>query len=66
VSEHDGAIDIEVTDDGAGGSTPDGRQGQGLAGMRERALTHGGSLEAGPSPAGGWRVAARLPREAGT
>ena len=63
VSEHDGVVDIEVTDDGAGAPAPAGWQGQGLTGMRERVLVHGGSLEAGPSPQGGWRVAARLQRE---
>jgi signal transduction histidine kinase len=29
--------------------------------MRERAATVGGTLETGPGPAGGFRVAARLP-----
>ena len=58
-----GAVDVEVSDDGSGRPGPAGSQGQGLTGMRERVLTHGGSLEAGPSPTGGWRVAARLQRE---
>lgn len=35
--------------------------GHGLIGMRERALTLGGSLEAGPLPGGGFRVAATIP-----
>jgi signal transduction histidine kinase len=35
--------------------------GHGLLGMRERALTLGGSLEAGPLPGGGFRVAATIP-----
>ena len=33
----------------------------GIRGMRERALALGGTLEAGPRPEGGFRVAARLP-----
>jgi len=37
------------------------RAGRGLRGMRERATLLGGSLVAGPSPAGGFRVYAVLP-----
>ncbi|MFF4975431.1 sensor histidine kinase [Streptomyces sp. NPDC001083] len=39
--------------------------GRGLAGMRERAALYGGCLDAGPTPDGGYRVAATL-RPAGT
>lgn len=35
--------------------------GAGLAGLRERVTLVGGNLEAGPTAAGGWRVAAWLP-----
>jgi signal transduction histidine kinase len=35
--------------------------GNGLIGMRERALVFGGSLDAGPRAGGGWQVTARLP-----
>ena len=31
-----------------------------MAGMAERATAFGGTLEAGPRPAGGWEVAATL------
>jgi signal transduction histidine kinase len=37
--------------------------GQGLIGMRERAALYGGTLAAGPTPDGGFRVAATLPAE---
>jgi signal transduction histidine kinase len=35
--------------------------GRGITGMRERAASAGGSLQAGPTLDGGFRVAARLP-----
>jgi signal transduction histidine kinase len=35
--------------------------GYGLRGMRERAAALGGTLEAGPTPTGGWRVRVRIP-----
>jgi signal transduction histidine kinase len=61
----DRALTVEVTDDGRGvaASTGDGQAsvGHGLIGMRERVAVFGGDLEAGPRPAGGFRVAARLP-----
>ncbi|GHC89859.1 two-component sensor histidine kinase [Streptomyces flavofungini] len=51
---------VEVTDDGPPG---DGAitNGYGLIGMRERAASVGGSVEAGPVPGEGWRVRAVLP-----
>jgi signal transduction histidine kinase len=58
----DGAVTVEVTDDGSGNPAalaPAG--GQGLAGMRERVALFGGDLRAGPRPGGGFAVCARLP-----
>jgi signal transduction histidine kinase len=58
----DGAVVIEVTDDGAGTvAGPAHPGGQGLAGMRERVAVFGGELQAGPRPGGGFAVRARLP-----
>jgi signal transduction histidine kinase len=54
---------IEVTDNGLGSpvAAESSGGGHGLPGMRERAASVGGSLQAGPAPGGGFRVAARLP-----
>jgi signal transduction histidine kinase len=59
-----GEVAVEVVDDGRGpGASNSGRGGHGIPGMRERAALYGGTLEAGPLPGGGFRVAARLPLE---
>nr|WP_329522372.1 histidine kinase [Spirillospora sp. NBC_01491] len=56
------AVVVQVDDDGTGPSDPDAVvHGNGLRGMRERAAAAGGELTAGPGPAGGFRVWARLP-----
>ena len=58
-------VALEVTDDGRGGPVADGtgtaRGGHGIIGMRERAAVFGGTVDAGPRPEGGFRVAARIP-----
>ncbi|MGH9224683.1 MAG: sensor histidine kinase [Acidimicrobiales bacterium] len=53
---------VEVDDDGRGvsGAVAD-NGGKGITGMRERAAALGGVVDAGPGPAGGFRVRARLP-----
>lgn len=60
LEETDGHLDIEVTDTGTATSALPG-SGQGIVGMRERAILLGGTFEAGPRPEGGFRVLARLP-----
>jgi signal transduction histidine kinase len=63
VRYEDGALGIEVFDDGRG-VTPAAASasgGRGLLGMRERVATFRGELEAGPRAEGGFGVRARLP-----
>ena len=56
---------VEVADTGRGlMATARPVPGHGLIGMRERAASVGGTLEAGPGPDGGFRVAARFPAAA--
>lgn len=58
------SVTLEVRDDGVGADESAMRGGHGLVGMRERVEGLGGRFEAGPRPEGGFRVWARLPREA--
>jgi two-component system sensor histidine kinase DesK len=50
---------LEVFDDGAASSTSGG--GTGLQGLVERLRDAGGTVDAGPAPDGGFRLAARVP-----
>jgi signal transduction histidine kinase len=60
--DRSGGLTVEVTDDGLGAAaTAPETPGHGLAGMRERAATVGGSVTAGPRAGGGFRVEAHLP-----
>ena len=71
VARCDDHVVIDVSDDGRGNGVPaDSRDdagtpapgsGNGLRGLRERALALGGTFTSGPDPAGGWRVTATLP-----
>jgi signal transduction histidine kinase len=58
--EREGVLHLSVSDDGTG-PAPGGTPGFGLVGMRERARTVGGTLDAGPRADGGFEVTALLP-----
>ncbi|MEV2212497.1 sensor histidine kinase [Streptomyces sp. NPDC050997] len=58
--EAQGALRLTVTDDGTG-PVPGTVPGFGLVGMRERARSVGGTLDAGPRGGGGFEVTAVLP-----
>lgn len=64
-------LTVQVDDDGHGPGASGGRReasapdedggGNGIPGMRERAVALGGTLDAGPRSSGGFRVRARIP-----
>lgn len=60
VRDHDDVLEVEVRDDGVPHDTGPSGGGHGIAGMRERATTLGGSLKVGPD-SDGFRVRAMLP-----
>ncbi|GAA4451753.1 sensor histidine kinase [Phytohabitans houttuyneae] len=61
-----GAVEVLVANGAATAPAAAGGlgSGRGMAGMRERAASTGGTLDAGPDPDGGWRVRALLPESA--
>ena len=63
LAAHDDALEVEVRNAPAAGSSPLAATGSGLglSGMRERVEAIGGTLAAGPTDDGGWRLAAQLP-----
>jgi signal transduction histidine kinase len=64
VEYRDDALVVQVDDDGRAGPTPTDSGGSGIAGMRARAKTLAGTLDAGTRPGGGFRVRAWLPLQA--
>jgi signal transduction histidine kinase len=65
LSYEDRGLRVEVSDTGRGASavpkTNGTGTGHGLRGMRERVALYGGEVDAGPLPAGGFAVRARIP-----
>jgi len=55
-----GVLRVVVSDDGHGSLDASMGTGQGIVGMRERAGIFSGTVDAGPSPQGGWTVTATL------
>jgi len=56
-------MELEIVDDGKGEITSSGKKpgGRGIIGMQERVSLHGGTLETGNLPGGGFFVRAKLP-----
>lgn len=62
VGFNNGLLEIEVLDDGRGAAAAvSDEEGQGLISMHERVSLLEGTIQAGPRPGGGYRVAARIP-----
>jgi signal transduction histidine kinase len=60
-------LELEIRDDGVGhGDGADGTAGSGLIGMRERVALLGGTITAGATPGGGYRVSAEIPIDEAT
>ena len=57
----DGAVEVEVVDDGTALPAAAGPASRGQVGMAERVALHDGELEVGPRTTSGYRVRARFP-----
>ena len=59
VAATDGALEVTIADDGAGGADP--AKGSGLRGLVDRVTAVGGRLDVSSPPGQGTRLCARLP-----
>jgi signal transduction histidine kinase len=55
------SLELEIVDDGTGGTSPVLGGGHGLVGMRERVALYGGRFDAGRRPTGGFAIRVLLP-----
>jgi signal transduction histidine kinase len=62
VARRNGALEVEVADDGRGGA--DAGRGTGLRGLADRVEALGGTLSVDSAPGDGTRVAAVIPADA--
>lgn len=63
VLAEDGRRGVEIVDDGRGDGDEVAAEGNGLAGLRERASRLGGAIEAARLPGGGFRLCVSVPVE---
>ncbi|MGO3230351.1 MAG: histidine kinase [Agrococcus casei] len=56
-------ISVSIGNDGVKAAAPSLGSGLGLQGLAERVAALGGEFEAGPTPAGHWRLSAQFPKQ---
>jgi signal transduction histidine kinase len=62
LAERGALLVVDIEDDGAGLAAPEGHEGSGLRGMRERAELLGGRFEAARRSPRGTRIHAEIPK----
>jgi two-component system, NarL family, sensor histidine kinase DesK len=66
VSREDGSVCAEISDDGQGLRDSQPPRGSGLTGLAERAAVHGGQVQAGGRPGGGFCLVLTAPEASAT